>query len=263
MQSFDGIFETIFWILIAANMAAQLSVQSLTGLMVTHWGIRVNYTRKINHFCLFFFPMALSVGLEFRDDLGTFIVKSVLAVGLLAVYVEPMRRKIGWIALMFRSYDRPEDRPYTLLWLSTQIAVACVIALVLMALMLDTGYPELFLIAIIVNGLGDGLAEPVGVRFGRHKFRTRALFSDRTYTRSLEGSACVFLSGFLAVWLYQAGAQSGQFIGAPLTEAQLWLAYATLPVAMTLAEAYSPHTWDSPFLFLVGGGLPLLIVTLV
>ena len=207
MQSFDGIFETIFWILIAANMAAQLSVQSLTGLMVTHWGIRVNYTRKINHFCLFFFPMALSVGLEFRDDLGTFIVKSVLAVGLLAVYVEPMRRKIGWIALMFRSYDRPEDRPYTLLWLSTQIAVACVIALVLMALMLDTGYPELFLIAIIVNGLGDGLAEPVGVRFGRHKFRTRALFSDRTYTRSLEGSACVFLSGFLAVWLYQAGAQ--------------------------------------------------------
>jgi len=26
-----------------------------------------------------------------------------------------------------------------------------------------------------------------------------------------------------------------------------------IPIAMTLAEAFSPHTWDGPFLSLVGG----------
>jgi phytol kinase len=31
------------------------------------------------------------------------------------------------------------------------------------------------------------------------------------------------------------------------------LALGIVPVTMTLAEALSPHTWDGPFLYLVGG----------
>jgi dolichol kinase len=96
---------------------------------------------------------------------------------------------------------------------------------------------------VLVAGIGDGLAEPVGVRFGRHTYRTRALFTDRTYTRSLEGSACVLASGFLAVFLLRS----------QLDPTQLVLALAIIPLAMTLAEAWSPHTWDGPFLYLVGG----------
>jgi len=101
----------------------------------------------------------------------------------------------------------------------------------------------LLLIPILINGLGDGLAEPIGVRFGKHHYQTRALFSQRTYTRSLEGSACVFISAVLAILLF-----ADQF-----SQLQLVIALTIIPPIMTLTEAISPHTWDSPFLYLIGG----------
>jgi len=108
----------------------------------------------------------------------------------------------------------------------------------------------LIYITVLVAGIGDGLAEPVGVRFGRHKYATRALFSDRKYTRSYEGSACVFLSGVFACLILK-GEMSG---------VELALALGVIPIAMTLAEAFSPHTWDSPFLYLVGGTTTILVI---
>lgn len=53
----------------------------------------------------------------------------------------------------------------------------------------------------------------------------------------------MFLSAVVAVLILRSN----------LTETQLFLALAIVPVAMTLAEAFSPHTWDGPFLYLVGG----------
>ena len=101
----------------------------------------------------------------------------------------------------------------------------------------------LIYIAVLISGIGDGLAEPVGVRFGKRTYQTRALFTDRKYTRSIEGSACVFISGILAIVLMQEH----------LTLIQIVLALIIIPIAMTLAEAFSPHTWDAPFLYAVGG----------
>jgi len=41
---------------------------------------------------------------------------------------------------------------------------------------------------------------------------------------------------------------------------ELILALSIIPVAMTLAEAFSPHTWDSPFLYLVGGTTTIMVI---
>lgn len=101
----------------------------------------------------------------------------------------------------------------------------------------------LIYIAVLVAGIGDGLAEPVGIRFGKRKYQVRALFTDRRYTRSMEGSSCVFVSSVLAILILKSH----------LTDTQLLLALGIVPVTMTLAEAISPHTWDGPFLYLVGG----------
>ena len=38
-----------------------------------------------------------------------------------------------------------------------------------------------------------------------------------------------------------------------LDTAQFVVALAIIPIIMTLAEAFSPHTWDGPFLYLAGG----------
>jgi dolichol kinase len=215
----------------------------LLGLWVVRGGIRVNYTRKIQHFILFFLPMVLATYIPFTPSLFTVFGSGLVFLASLALYVQPLRSRSAFLATAFASFDRPEDRPYTLLWLSTQI-LATYVVLVLMLVWLERYEKSILIyITVLVAGIGDGLAEPVGVRFGRHTYRTRALFTDRLYTRSLEGSACVLASGFLAVFLLRAELDPAQFV----------LALAIIPLAMTLAEAWSPHTWDGPFLYLAGG----------
>ena len=143
---------------------------------------------------------------------------------------------------MFLSFDRPEDRPHTLLWLSTQITVGYLILIPAIICFFSTGYGGLILIPILVNGIGDGLAEPVGVRFGRYKYRTYAIFSKIKYERTVEGSACVFFTSVIVIIFFQSGFTSSEFI----------CLLIVFPIVMTLAEAFAPHTWDTPFLFLFG-----------
>jgi hypothetical protein len=38
-----------------------------------------------------------------------------------------------------------------------------------------------------------------------------------------------------------------------VSEVQFLLMLGIVPITMALTEALSPHTWDNPFLFLVGG----------
>lgn len=217
-------------------------IQYLTGLLVEHRGIKVNYTRKINHFSLFFIPTYLDRVFAYRQTFGLFILGILLTVLSLVVYVRPLRERYAVIGTMFRSFDRPEDRPNTLLWLSTQILAGFLVIIPMVILYAHYAILDLLLIPILINGIGDGLAEPVGVRFGRHKYGVHALFTMKKYVRSLEGSACVFITSLVVITLYYPSFTPHQYI----------LALAFVPVLMTLAEAFSPHTWDTPFLFLVG-----------
>jgi len=218
-------------------------VAYVLGLWVLRGGIRVNYTRKILHFTLFFTPLVLYEWLPFPGGLHTAFLSGMVYLGTLALVSEPMRRRFPGLAVVFAAMDRPEDRPHTLRWLWTQGLATYVVLLAMLTALSHYGKVPLIYITVLVAAIGDGLAEPVGVRFGRHTYTTRALFTDRRYTRSLEGSACVLASGFLAVYLLRA----------QLEPQQLVAAFILIPLAMTLAEAWSPHTWDGPFLYLAGG----------
>lgn len=140
---------------------------------------------------------------------------------------------------MFASFDRPEDRPRTLLWLSTQTVGTAVIQIPLIFFLSSIGKFELLYIPVFINGIGDGLAEPVGIRFGKHPYKVKALFTKKIYQRTIEGSLCVFITGILTILLFSELFTGNQFIAA----------ITLIPISMTLAEAFSPHTWDSPFLY--------------
>lgn len=169
------------------------------------------------------------------------------------LFVKPLRERVRAFDVAFHGIDRPEDRPHTLLWMATQTAGNFLASIPLSIYLGSIGKPELIFILILINGIGDGLAEPVGVRFGRHKYRTTALFTKKTYTRSLEGSLCVFLASIAALLLFFNS----------FTSAQLALLLLTLPAAMTLTEAKAPHTWDNPLLFLSGSAIIFLVVQFV
>lgn len=217
-------------------------VQYSCGLLVLHKNVRVNYTRKINHFCLFLIPVYLDRIFAYEETFDLFIIGSLGSIATLLIYLEPLRKRVPVIALMFSSFDRPEDRPHTLLWLSTQVLVGFLILVPMIILYAHYGLQHLIMLPLLINAIGDGLAEPVGVRFGRHKYRVHALFTKKKFYRTLEGSACVYIASVVIIAAYHNSFTPEQFL----------IALVVIPLVMTLAEAFSPHTWDTPFLFLIG-----------
>ena len=242
--------EAFFRLLIQA--AILFLVSYTTGNLVYYKGIKVNYTRKINHFALFSIPFFLDNFFPVEASIESLLLGSFLAVFGLIIYIKPIRDNSSIISRMFLSFDRPEDRPNTLLWLSTQLIVGYLILIPIFIYFYKIGYGTLILLPILVNGIGDGLAEPVGVKFGRLKYKTYALFSKIKYERTIEGSACVFFTSIIVIIFFRS----------EFTSSELILAIILFPIIMTLAEAFAPHTWDTPFLFLFGY-LSLFIIKII
>lgn len=158
-----------------------------------------------------------------------------------------VRRKIPFLAYAFVAWDRLEDRPYTLRYDMLEDILR--FAVYLPFIIVFGKASVIIMIPNLINEFGDGLAEPVGLRFGRHKYRAKSLwyqgkFWHGEFQRSLEGSAMVFLVSILVLFMYEHLFTVSQFV----------FAIAILPLLMTLAEAFSPHTNDGPMLALTGCG---------
>ena len=234
---------TEFWLHHLIFYALSFLIHYLNGVLVIHRNFKVNYTRKINHFAFFFLPTLLSSIIEYRYSAATFFMDMVCAFIFLTFFIAPLRNKIRPLYVMFCSFDRPEDRPLTLTWLYTQFIASYLVLIPLLVYFENRNMLPIIMIIIIANGVGDGLAEPVGIKFGKKKYITYALFTKERYVRSYMGSTCVFVATFIAILIFHHYFNSIQLI----------IALLTVPILITLAEAFSPHTWDSPFIYAVGG----------
>lgn len=234
---------------LAAHQSAMIVIVIATGYAVRHWGVKVNYTRKINHFALMITPFLLAPVLPYRADAMTAFLTLVSFLATTSMFAAPIRRRFPLADLAFAGVDRPEDRPYSLRWTLTQAVASFAMLIVVFWGLEYVGHPELVAIPLLVTGIGDGLAEPVGVRFGRHRYRVPSLARNRRYTRSLEGSAVVFI---VAVIVCVAAS-------AELSPLRAVALVTAAPIALTLAEAISPHTWDAPLMYAVGGGVAIAV----
>jgi phytol kinase len=111
------------------------------------------------------------------------------------------RERFATCAYVFLSQDRREDRPDTLIFQVTEDIMRFAVYFPFKLLVVDVvGSKALIFIPIAVNNIGDGLAEPVGVYWGRHKYSTTALYhqgkfftvrsrSSVTYVNDLHASA--------------------------------------------------------------------------
>lgn len=225
-------------------LVVNLSIQFLIGTLVLKKNLLVNYSRKMMHFMGFFTPIILELMIKTKQvyTAEAFVLGLIIYLITMLIYIKPIREKSWIISRMFMSFDRPEDRPHTLLWLLTQMAAGYLVMAPSFLIFQSKGYMNISVIPILINAIGDGLAEPIGVKFGKHKYQVKALFSKKKYVRTLEGSACVFITSVLILLMFKSSFTINQF----------YAILAILPLVSTLAEAYSPHTWDTPLIFLVG-----------
>lgn len=233
-----------------------LIIMYATGILVLRKNVKVNYTRKINHFSLMIVPFllsAISPAPPSNSGSETLLMQAVMLLSGLAFFIlflKPVRDRIPFFKTAFAGIDRPEDRPYTLLWMTTQTAGNFIAVIPISSYLALIGLPHLVFILIFINGVGDGLAEPIGIRFGKHKYQTYALFTKQKYTRSIEGSSVVFLVSILSIILFASG----------LSTIQITVLLLTLPIVMTVSEAKAPHTWDNPIMFATGSLILYLVL---
>lgn len=221
------------------------------------FNIKINYTRKLGN--LFKIPKYFVADLfPFYKSTATSLMTTLTLNQSMfcSMYYRKSRERVPFFSYVFLSQDRREDRPDTLIFQVTEDLLRFLIYIPFKLFIANKfSAPVIIFIPIAVNNIGDGLAEPVGVAFGKHKYTTTALyhqgkFFKSKFTRSYEGSACVFFTTLIVVAVNYGTFNSTQF----------WVTLSILPFLMTIAEAKAPHTNDGPFLALIGCSFLTLVL---
>jgi phytol kinase len=224
--------QAIYFALISG--AAILASGFLAGSLKRYAGWKTGYTRKTLHFLIFF----TAVGLHFW---GGMPAVNILGLGM-GIFVL-LSVKAGDGNFFFESMAREKDSPrrgYFILVPYLTTAAGGLISNFLFAGCAVVGYA--------LCGAADAIAEPVGVRFGKHKYKVSSLKKVQVAERSLEGSLSVFvvslvLSLAFFVFLFHL----------PIEKAVL--SSLILSTALVFVEAFSFHGADNLTIQVAASGL--------
>lgn len=167
-----------------------VAVARFSGWLRVGRGVRAPYTRKVLHFLVFTAAGAAHLlwGRPGAVLFGTLVAAWVL-VGVWRGAGDPF----------YEAMARPTDAPRRTLFILVPLATTA-----LGGVAANLLFPGVAYVGYMVSGWGDAVAEPVGVRWGRHRYRVPSL-AGVPATRSLEGSASVLVVGTLgaaaALWV--------------------------------------------------------------
>ncbi len=190
---------------------------------------RVGYTRKLFHFCIFTAAGVLQLiwGLPVVVVFGT-------AISLLVLWAVWQGEQSNFYRALARPSDAPQEKLFILIPLLTTAAGGVLTNLFFM---------QWAAIGYLVGGWGDAVGEPVGSRWGRHRYKVPSMAGVAS-TRSIEGSAAVFLVSAIVAYLgLQAQGLSNPFVYALL-----------IALAATGVEAISTHGLDNLTIQLAAAG---------
>lgn len=212
----------------AAWLAGWLRVQK-------QW--RVGYTRKLFHFLIFTAAGVLQLvwALPVVVVFGT-------AISLLVLWAVYKGARSPFYLALARPSDAPKEKLFILIPLLTT-AAGGVLANLFFGHWAAIGY--------LVGGWGDAVGEPVGSRWGYHRYRVPSM-AGVAATRSLEGSAAVF--GVSAVVAFLGLQAQGLMPGTALLNALL------IALAATAIEAISTHGLDNLTIQLAAAGTAFWLV---
>ncbi len=215
---------------------------------------KVNYTRKLQHFAAYLVPLIN----PFSHNKGIIphLWETLFVMLMFLLMIQPIRERFSFFMIQFNSMDRTEDRPNTLKWIILgNLLPGLILSVIFQQIFEEVIHePLLVLIVVFIIGIGDGLAEPVGTMFGKKKYIVPSWNFKHRYVRSYVGSACVYVISLISVAIFfQEFNTLPQFITALII----------IPPVMTLAEAFAPHSMDTPVLMLIGYTSLYLICTLI
>jgi phytol kinase len=211
------------WVLYAPPAVLVLALSSLlAGWLKLKKGIRTNYTRKVFHIMNFTYAAII------------YLVGSTVAVVIyggfgLGAMVVCYLLKDGNILL--EGIAREQDEPHRRLYVIVPFAATAIAGI------LDNSFFTRFaVVGYLVSGWGDAAGEPVGVRWGKHRYNVPSMAGVKC-TRSVEGSLGVFVTSVM-----------GAFIALQISRVPV---LPSIPIALaaagvaTLVEAFSSHGLDN------------------
>lgn len=222
---------------VAVSAAAILGSGLLSGFLKRRAGWPTGYTRKTFHFLIFFMAAGLHLW-------GGMPAVNILGAGM-GIYVLLIVRA-GTGNFFFEALAREKDSPrrgYFIILPYLTTALGGLFANLLFGAFAVMGY--------LVGGGADAVAEPVGVRFGRHRYRVPSLKKVESAERSLEGSASVFAAAFL---LSAAGFSFVHHLG----YVHSLVAALLVSIVIVAVEALSPHGADNFTIQIAASGLACL-----
>lgn len=194
------------------------------------WISRTGLTRKLFHFMVFTTAAVLVQG--FGPGLLCLYGGATTLVLILFLFFLPPHW--GRVALE-RESDAPDGLLFVVLpWLATFMG----------GVVINAHFPTTAACGMLVVGLGDAIAEPVGLTMGRHPYRLTWVPWLRKATRSLEGSGAIAI------------VCTGVFLWGTDLSAEVCL---MLGFSMALVECFSPHGWDNLSLQLAGAIGPVVV----
>lgn len=184
--------------------------------------VRTAYTRKLFHFLIF--TAVTVVHLTWHLP-GVTVFGSVAT--LFVIYA--VMRGAGFP--FYEALARPADEPHRTLFIIVPLVTTA-----LGGIASNSFFGSYAYIGYLVCGWGDAVGEPVGGRWGRHRYNVPSLAGVRAQ-RSVEGSAAVFVTGAVAalIGLRAAGLPLPTAIGVG----------AACGLAGAVVEAFSTHGLDN------------------
>jgi phytol kinase len=236
------------------------AVWGFAGWLKVRGILRIGDTRKMNHAAVLAGGVVwFSSGEPLRDRVSGHVAVLILF-GLLLLVCR--WHEWGWFRYAFSGYARESDRPHDAfhVWFSWLVSI-CGLELV----DLIFGSVDLTRCAALVLGLADAVGEPIGSRFGKHRYSVRDVLAATTHERSWEGSFAVALMTSMVVYLSFSPTLCAGW-GLPVATLILFrlpLAIAT-GLLVSFVEACTPHGLDNLTIPISAAvlvrGLPLLVM---
>lgn len=184
--------------------------------------VRAPYTRKVFHFLIF----TMAAVLQLTLGLPAVVLFGIL-VSLAVVYA--VIRGKGY--MFYEAMARPTDEPHR-----TLFVIIPLLSTALGGVIANLFFNQYSAVGYLIAGWGDAVGEPVGARWGKHRYKVPSLGKVKA-TRSIEGSLAIFLLGTLVGFLGLL------LLGIPALTA-LWVA-AVAGLVGAVVEAFSNHGIDN------------------